>query len=218
LKETPFPGDNDGFEGWIISYHLATYHYNRGNANAALGQYAKAIEDYTTTLDLADEVHPRSPADHHFEVTLGQNARFNRATTRYMDRDFAQAFDDFRQCQEDDRVSSDTCLGMGNALLMQGRFGDARDHYRRGAGLDPGEQVGRCKDNLAAVESLIAIIGPAVDGNRLHVEYPNLVVETEAASNESSFPFIGIRGNYGNWGWGDGYEGLQGFSVRLRPA
>ncbi|MCY4005956.1 MAG: tetratricopeptide repeat protein [Rhodobacteraceae bacterium] len=216
LKDTPFPGANVSFEGWVISYHLATYHYNRGNAHAARGQYEKAIEDYTATLTLAEKVSAESPGDHHFEVTLGQHARFNRATTRYMNQDFALTFDDFSECQDVDGERSNTCLGMGNARLMQGRFGEAHDHYARGADLDPGRQAQHCKDNLAAVESLIAITGSAVDDNHRHVEYPNLVV-LQAGDTKEPFPFARSRGNSGNWGWGDGYKGLQGFNVQLRP-
>jgi len=218
LKDAPFPGDNVSFPDWVISYHLATYHYNRGNVRAALGQYAEAIEDYTATLELADEVRPQSPGDHHFEVTLGRHARFNRATTHYMNQDFDRALDDFRQYQEDEGARGDICLGMGNAQLMQGRFGDAREHYGEGADLEPGRQTQACRDNLAAVGSLIETTGPVADGNGLSVEYPHLVVQTEIRGNERAFPFAGNRGNYGNWGWGDGYQGLSGFAVRLRPA
>ncbi len=63
--------------------------------------------------------------------------------------------------------------------------------------------------------TLIGICGQEVEPDLLRVEGQDLVVNSN--HDEKSFSFAGNRGNQGNWGWGKGYSGLPGFTVRLVP-
>ncbi len=199
----------------VIDFHLATYHYNRGNAHAVADDQDKAIADYDKVLNILEQMTGQLDGNHQHARTLARHARFNRANSHYRKQDFAAAFDDFKHCNENWGNRSDTHLGMGNALLMQGRLRKAAGSYAEGQGLKPDTQSVHCKTNLESVMPiLVDLPDDDAEQDASQLDGRSHVV-TDPDTDAELLVIKGNRGNFGNWGWGKGYDGLPDFAVRL---
>ena len=213
LEDRPFADfpKSETIEDWFIDFRLATYRFNRANAHAALGSHEKAIEDFDETLAIIERVKEDSPPDYQDVHTLERNVRYNRANSKYVAGKFQEAFVEFGRAGGNAR--SETCLGMGNSSLMQGRFGDAIRHYSTGANTQMEKATITCDNNKSSVQKLIEICGEEVSG--FEVVGNDLKLQLARDHGDQSFSIGGNQGNHGNWISGKGYDGLPGFAVRF---
>jgi len=207
------------FEAYVQKQpEIAESHWLLGNALAASKDYEDAINSYNKAIDRKDQPIPVpfNAATHHF----------NRGNAHYVLQQFEDAADDFKTSQQAcGEERSDICLNWGNALIMQGKFGEAAAPLATGSDLTDARSETVCKDHFERLKHLIEHCGAEVKEDRFNVNDriipPIVTVQVEGGKQElPELPIIfqGNRGNIGNWGGGEGYSGLMGILVRLEPA
>ncbi len=191
----PLPQSNVVWEPRFIDETLSMLHFNRGNAQAALGDHEAAVADFDQAVQRAAD-QPR-------------DVLFNRANSKYALGRFEGARQDLLDAGGSMR--SDTSLGIGNSQLMLGNFREALDAYLVGRGMVPKGAALHCGANGAELERLLAAVGDS--RFKVRVEGNDLVVET--GCHGGPFRIAGNGGNVGNrWG-GSGYTGASGFKVTM---
>ena len=205
FKDNPFPVEKFYWDPFFIDYNLGTYHYNRGNAHAALGDHGNAIKDFDQSINLSNRISIGS------SERLIRDCNYNKANSHFVLGQFTEAYEHFKRSGQNER--SDAHLGMGNSVLMNGRINKAQNCYRIGIDKEPVQATEACHTNLNMLTNLIhnlkdrPIVSSRIEGKKLMIEVKNV--------QEKVFEFTGNTGNYGNWGGGKGYSGLMGFAIHL---
>ncbi|MYC85860.1 MAG: tetratricopeptide repeat protein [Acidimicrobiia bacterium] len=201
------------FKDWM----LRPIYYNRGNAHAAVGRHSEAIADFDRSLALE-----KSSA---LDSGDGRNVLFNRGNSKYARGRFQEASRDFEEAWSL-RETSDAALALGNTKMHLGEFAEALIRYHDGANLEKPESADApCRTNAKQCSDLLE----ALAGHDFAVrpsERSDVIVTVEAPlSGPGGFVFVGNRGNVGNTPsgmvgapGGEGYGGMAGFAVLLRPA
>ena len=181
---------------------LHALHYNRGNADAAMGNHADAIADYDSALEHGDQQK--------------RNVLFNRGNSKYALGRFDEAHVDFETAWSE-REGSDAALAIGNCKVLIGEFNEALRQYLDGSGVGvPENSVANCRQNAEQLGRLLE----ALEGHEYRIRRGEHVVYVEAACAAEPFPIVGHPGNTGNAPsgmttahGGQGYGGMVGFVV-----
>ena len=199
-KNRPFLNFNPDTTKLFFNPILFMVYFNRGNAKSVLEEYEGALEDYTKAIE---ETFPGLDA---------QDLHFNRANTYANLHKFEEAVADY------DKVADSQFpfarFNKGNALMVLGRFSEARQCYQ--------ESILEGMDESKVTQNLYAI-GRIIDRTQER-EYgidfkaigtagmPTLSVTIFGdRSDPESFPVTGTVGNTGNFG-GHGLSGGKGLS------
>lgn len=185
---------------------LHAIHYNRGNAYAAIDEHRDAIADFDAALEHGDE--QKRPI------------LMNRGNSKFMLELFAEAYKDFEDARKLGE-RGDAALAMGNCKVMMGELEEGLDRYFHGALSEPKSSASRCGASGALLDHLIK----GLAGNEYQVGNQKGFFLTIVAEGEGgTYSFLGNQGNTGNIPsglttaqGGEGYGGVQGFSVRVVP-
>ena len=199
-KNRPFLNFNPDTTKLIFNPILFMVYFNRGNAKSVLKEYEGALEDYTKAIE---QKLPGLDA---------RNLHFNRANTYADLHKFEEAVAEYDKVVDSEFPFAR--FNKGNALVVLGRFGEARQCYQES--ISKGMYEGKVAQNLYA-------IGKIIDRThgREHRTYfdaggvaglPTLSVAIFGDhSDPESFPVTGNAGNTGNFG-GRGLSGGMGLS------
>ena len=186
---------------------LHALHYNRGNAHAAVGNHAAAIADYDCALEHGDEQK--------------RNVLFNCGNSKYALERFDEAHWNFKEAWAEG-LGGDAASAMGNCKVLMGEFDEALRRYLDGTGVvgAPQNVAETCRKNAGQMRRLLETL----EGHEYDVSREKHVVYVDAACAAEPFPIIGHPGNTGNIPsgmttahGGQGYEGVVGFVVVIRP-
>jgi len=190
----------------LMKYAL---YYNRGNVRAATGSHQKAVADFGIALK-------------HKKCSMRYILK-NRGNSQFAIQKFDEAYKDFEKANLE-RKESDAELAMGNCKIRIGDFETALQHYHAGSILESESVNESCRKNADQTNMILkAIHGQSIQ----HTRIEDRVTIIEIADKQAplrSFPFAGNRGNTGNlpsgaitttFG-GQGYEGMNGFSVIIK--
>lgn len=186
---------------------LHELHYNRANAHAAVGNHAAAIADYDRALAHGDEQK--------------RNILFNCGNSKYAMERFDEAHGNFQEAWAE-RLGGDAALATGNCKVLKGEFDGALRWYLDGTGIvgSPQKVAESCRKNAGQMRRLLKVL----EGHEYVVSREKHVVYVDAACTAESLPIDGHPGNTGNTPsgmttahGGDGYVGMDGFRVAIRP-
>ena len=201
-KNRPFLNFNPDTTTLIFNPILFMVYFNRGNAKSVLKEYEGALEDYTKAIE---QKFPRLDV---------WNMHFNRANTYADLHKFEEAVSEYDKVVDSGFPAAH--FNKGNALMILGRFGEARQCYQKS--ILEGTDKTKVDQNLFAVERIIG----RTHGQEHQTHFdaggvaglPTLsVVIFGDHSDAESFPVTGNTGNTGNFG-GRGLSGGMGLSGR----
>ena len=206
FKANPYPAKNVHWHHFFIRFNLASYCYNRGNAYAALGDHQNAIKDFDRTIEMVNGI------SHGVPERIITDSNYNKANSHYVLGQFPAAYEYFKSSGYNE--SSDANLGMGNSALMQIDLKEAENCYRVGIDKDPKQSAESCQTNLNVLQNLIRTLrdkpieSHTIEGQILALKVTNV--------RANIFVFVGNAGNYGNWGGGKSYCGIDAVVVNLQ--
>jgi len=108
-----------------MSTHTAQAYFNRGNAKAALGAYAAAIEDYDEALRI----------DPNFKAAYN-----NRGSAKYKLGAYAAAIEDYDEALRIDPKDQEAYNNRGTAKAALGAYAAAIEDYDEALRIDPKDQ------------------------------------------------------------------------------
>ena len=182
--------------------YLFMIYFNRGNSNAQLKYYEKALADYNKAIE--------SVQDGEKQASL----YFNRANVKADMGRFQEAIEDYDEAIK--LGSGDAIFNKGNMFVVTDRFNEALDCYMKSPPQKMNSSsVEQNKNALNDVISLIAGRKYDIDNSGMPIK---VIVQTANMNFKSTvFPFCGRVGNTGNFGMstsgGKGYSGGLGFAV-----
>lgn len=186
----------------VLNPILSMIFFNRGNIKAELNDYEGALDDYSEVLQLGPE---------------HRDTFFNRANIQALLHKFEDAIDDYNEAI---RFGFPAHFNIGNTLVILGRFEEALRFYNT-AMERPVENIGFISNRNNTVKILDMIDGREYESHFVYSEN-RINVHVQVARDdlsETTFLFIGNKGNTGNFGYGlqggQGFDGQNPFLVKV---